>query len=491
MKQLLSSSLVRQSLAGHSWLGLLLGALMYLLCLSGTLAVFYLEYERWEQPHVEEVPNPEPAAVERAFNRFLHNDDVELTEHMYVVLPTEASPRVSVSSELEGRYVRADGSLGERVEHEWTHLLTYLHLYLHLPPSWGMIVVSAVGALLVGLIITGFLAHPRVFRDAFSLRLNGSGRLKQVDIHNRLSVWGAPFHLMIGVTGAYFGLVLLLLAVIAAATGRSPSDVEGVVFGEEPALEQEVEDVAVGRALENLAEIAPEAHPLLVTLHQAGTPEQFLEVYGQHEGRLIYGESYRFDAEGEFLGQVGFSNGDVGKQAVYSIYRLHFGHFGGFWVKVLYTVLGLALTVVSVTGVNIWLARRKGTDFVNYVWPGFVWGAPAGLAVSAFTQVILGVPSTAIFWAVTAAGAGYGLLSRDETRTRRHVQLLCVAAVALLLGGYVVKHGTLAFTPAAVGVNAALLATGSVLAWLARRQRTGQGGVSRVEGQMATEQRAL
>jgi uncharacterized iron-regulated membrane protein len=78
-----------------------------------------------------------------------------------------------------------------------------------------MIVVSALGAMLVGLVVSGLFAHPRLFRDAFNLRLKGSALLEQVDMHNRLSVWGMPFHLMIVVTGAYFGLALPFLAVAA------------------------------------------------------------------------------------------------------------------------------------------------------------------------------------------------------------------------------------------------------------------------------------
>ena len=67
-----------------------------------------------------------------------------------------------------------DGSLGEPVAHDWTHLLLNLHIYLHLPSTLGLIVVGALGAMLFGLIVSGFLAHPRIVKDAFRLRLGGS-----------------------------------------------------------------------------------------------------------------------------------------------------------------------------------------------------------------------------------------------------------------------------------------------------------------------------
>jgi uncharacterized iron-regulated membrane protein len=393
---------------------------------------------------------------------------------MYLNLPTEALPRASVSGETDGWFINRDGSRGPRVDHEWTHLLTDLHLYLHLPESWGMIAVSALGALLCGLIVSGFLAHPRLFRDAFSLR-SGARQLTQTDIHNRLSVWGAPFHLMIAVTGAYFGLVMLILAVAAAAGGHSREALVESVFGAEPELEQREKTVAVARALNTLDEIAPDTEPLLMTLHKAGTAGQFMEIYARHPGRLIYSENYRFDSAGNYLGKAGFSDGEAGKQAVYSVYRLHFGHFGGLPVKILYGVLGLALTVISVTGVNIWLERRKKRDALNDLWTGFVWGVPAALALTALTQAILHIPSTAIFWAAPAAAAGYALRTTDRHRVRRHLQGLTAALLGLCLAGYAIKHREAALVPAAVGVNAVLLAGLVLLGFAAFRGRSLRG----------------
>lgn len=68
--------------------------------------------------------------------------------------------------------------------------------------------------------------------------------------------------------------------------------------------------------------LAPDARPLYMVLHEAGSPAQFMEIYAYHPRRLIYGESYRFDTEGNYLGRIGFLDGEPGKQAIFSIYRL-------------------------------------------------------------------------------------------------------------------------------------------------------------------------
>jgi uncharacterized iron-regulated membrane protein len=177
---------------------------------------------------------------------------------MYLVLPTEAVPRMRIATENESWFLNADGSMAEEERNDWTEMLLDLHLYLHLPKSWGMIVVSALGAMLCALIISGLVAHPRIFRDAFNLRTSGSRHLEQADIHNRLSVWGLPFHLMIAITGAYFGLALPLLAILADASYDGDREaVVASVFGEEPDLHQDPGPMAIESALLQMKTLAP------------------------------------------------------------------------------------------------------------------------------------------------------------------------------------------------------------------------------------------
>ena len=110
---LLPPNLVRSALSSHSWLGLMIGGLMYIVCLSGTLSIFYEEIERWEQPVAEEFLNVDPLFAETVFNAYIASPDTEITEHMYLVFPHPTLPRLKVSSDTEGRYLNEDGSPGK------------------------------------------------------------------------------------------------------------------------------------------------------------------------------------------------------------------------------------------------------------------------------------------------------------------------------------------------------------------------------------------
>lgn len=466
----LSSQLVKNSLASHSWLGLLTGALMYWVCLSGTLAVFYQEFERWETPAVAEFTQVDPEAIERAYHTFMEGQ--EPTEHAYVILPRPGMPRTVLMSDHSTRALNPDGSLGEPAGHPWTHLLTDLHLYLHLPTSWGMILVSALGAMLCALIISGLLAHPRLFKDAFHFRRKGNTRLEQTDLHNRLSVWGAPFHIMIAVTGAFFGLAALLSWVAAEAfyDGDREALIEQV-YGGHPEVTPNDGPLAIARSLRQTLDRAPEgARPIYVTIEHPDTDEEHMIVGTHYPNRLIYAEQFLFDGAGQFLDKVGFSDGEPGRQAIFSVYRLHFGHFGGLGVKFLYLVLGLALTVVAVSGINIWLAKRRHRDYLNNLWAGLVWGTPLAFALSAITQVLLGWPSVPLFWGtIVAAMAGAQWLDR-EALSRRCLQALTAALLVALVVGHGMRFGSDSWAGVAPGIHIALLVTAATLAVLARRQ---------------------
>lgn len=229
---------------------------------------------------------------------------------MYVGLPHEQMPRLTVASEDAGWIAATDGTLVGPSDHDWTHLLTDLHLYLHLPESFGMILVSALGALLCGLIVSGLLAHPRMVKDAFALRLGGSRRLEQVDIHNRLSVWGAPFHLAIAVTGAFFGLALPIAAVLAQAFYAGDTDaLLADVYGAEPEVKRHAGAPAIADAVTRTRELAPDATSLSVTIEYADEPgKRFIVVGARHPGRLSYQEEYRFDGAGSYIDSNGLAD---------------------------------------------------------------------------------------------------------------------------------------------------------------------------------------
>ncbi|QZH73969.1 MAG: PepSY domain-containing protein [Erythrobacter sp.] len=404
---------VKRGLSAHAAIGLLAGALLYLVCLSGTVLVLYEEWQRFEQPAAPEMSAIAPAAVQRAVTEVMAQEAAageSLTTHLYVHMPTGELPRATLTTDTQAFHLNPDGSRAVPEENAWSEFLYGLHYTFNLPTLVGITIVGILGALMLALAITGVMAHPRIFRDAFRLRARSTGGVALADWHNRLSVWTLPFSLALALTGAVIGLATV--TAYALAWTNYGGDVEAVyapIFGEEMEGESPPETLPdVAAALDYMAEEHPGIFVSYAILHDPGTPAQHVQIVGGHEQRLIFGEYYMFAPDGSFHGTAGMADGALGQQAAASIYSLHFGDYGGLPVKIAYIVFGLALTVVSATGVYIWLGKRRRRGIVEprlaALWGAVVWGSPLALALTLAVRLVAGndAPFTAIFWIALA-----------------------------------------------------------------------------------------
>ncbi|MCY4357811.1 MAG: hypothetical protein OXD01_09875 [Gammaproteobacteria bacterium] len=85
--------------------------------------------------------------------------------------------------------------------------------------------------------------------------------------------------------------------------------------------------------------------------HDAESSSQFLEILASHLQRAIYSKNYRFDPVG----------------------------------KIIYSLLGMVLTVVSVTSICICLRRLSRRNKIDSMWIGIVGGVSLSLMLAMIT----------------------------------------------------------------------------------------------------------
>lgn len=436
-------STVKRALAGHAAIGLVAGALLYIVCLTGTIAVFYPELQRFEQADAPEMHAIAPDAVQRAVTSVLDaGRGKPTTTHLYVHLPVEDLPRTTITTDTSAVHVFTDGRLANPEEIAWSDFLVALHYLLNIPGVLGITIVGALGVMILALAISGVVAHPRIFRDAFRLRARDTGGLGLADWHNRLSVWSLPFSVVVALTGAVIGLGSVVAYGLAA--GHHGGDMEAVyqpVFGPEGKPDKRLAPVPdVAAALAYMARHYPGVTPSYAILHDPLTLGQEVQISALHPRRLIFAENYRFDGHGRFLGSAGLADGKLGQQAAASNYGLHFGNFGGLPVKLAYVLFGAALTAICATGTYIWLGkrRRRGHDEPRLLksWDAVVWGVPMVLALTLIARFVLGntAPLVAIFWIGTLLVVCAALAPVPPARFRAGLQILSVVAWVLAIG---------------------------------------------------------
>lgn len=423
------SGFVRAVLAGHSALGLAFAALIYLVCFSGTVAVFVDEFHLWERPDVAAIGPVGPQAIQAAAENAVAV--YGKAEHLFIDLPSDASPRLLIYVDREigadpQVLAGADGRLLGEQAAPWTAFMAQLHINLHLPQTWGIFVVGLTGVALLSSLISGLFAHPRVFRDAFHLRWGGSKRLQEADLHNRIGVWGLPFHVMISFTGALLGLTTIIVGVLALAVFKGDTDKAYALFlPPQPADDPRPAPMPnIEAAFANLARAAPGQAPTYVGLEHPGERgAAILLIAGAREGQLSRGENYTFDAKGRLLPKQDPARGTAGAAILQAVGQLHFGWFGGWAVKVAYVVLGAGITIVTSSGVAIWLARRraKGRPAQGWerVWIAAVWSQPFAYAASALAALVADAPPLPVWGASTLAALAAAAVWSPPVLSRR------------------------------------------------------------------------
>jgi uncharacterized iron-regulated membrane protein len=406
------SSTVKRALSAHAAIGLLAGMLLYIVSLTGTVAVFYEEWQRIEQPNAPEMAAIDPHAVQRGVAAVLASEAGKpRTTHLYVHLPVESLPRATITTDSQAVHLDASGKIAGKEEIAWSDFLVELHYILNIPGVVGITIVGILGVMMLALALSGVIAHPRIFRDAFRLRARDTNGLGLADWHNRLSVWTLPFTVAIALTGALIGLASVTAYGVAQLSYRGDLlAVYAPIFGAEGKPDKKAAPVPeVATALGYMKAHYPGMRLTYVTLHDPLTVGQHIQILGTPERRLVFGEYYNFDGHGRFLGTAGLSDGALGQQASASTYNLHFGNFGGLPVKIVYFILGLALTGICATGSYIWLGKRRRRGIqeprLRAMWDAVVWGSPLILAATFILRKLAGngVPLVATYWLVTAA----------------------------------------------------------------------------------------
>ncbi|RSV35833.1 PepSY domain-containing protein [Sphingomonas sp. ABOLE] len=475
----LAPDVVRAVLKGHSSLGLAFAAVLYLVCLTGALAVFVAEFTRWENPAAPRVATLAPDALPQAYAEALAKAGGPV-DRILMVLPKPENPLLRVRTEAQGAGQRewfADraGHLAAPVREGWTELLVRLHVNLHLPRAWGGFLVGLAGVALLSSLISGILAHPRIFRDAFQLRLGGSRRLQEADLHNRIGVWALPFHLIVSLTGALLGLSTVIIAVLGMvafqgntarvyALFRTPR----VATDTRPAPPLDLRPM-----LADAARRVPTGRIDYLRIEHPARRDGSVELQVEDGSHRIAGtDAYGYDRQGRLYHAKRAAENNLGGQILGSLGPLHFGWFAGPMVKIAYGLLGFGLAYLASGGVLLWIARRRdrGRPVPGWerIWVAFAWGQPLALAAGALGAVaapaMVLVPLLA--WASTSLAmlaVAAAMAARPLARFGRGGTGLVLTLIAMVHGGWRSADAMVA------AVNLVLLAVGAALMFSATR----------------------
>jgi uncharacterized iron-regulated membrane protein len=409
----------------HGWTGLLLGWVLFVMCLAGTLSVFKPEIGRWMRPEASATADPVEAIA--TAGRWLARNAPDSTG-WYLAAPDGRMNTVEASYDSKGAFLyhALDPVTGAPVARETLggEFFYRLHFELELPFPWGRLLASLAAAFMLVALVTGIIAHRRIFRDFFTFRTR-KGQRSWLDGHNALGVLALPFHLMITFTG------LVTLASLSMPWGISAA------YGEDLAAmyHDMVPGIAERAATGTKAPLVP-LTPMLreaqrrfggaaigrVYVINPGDSGAVVTVFRADSGQIGYTPAeISFDgATGRMLSE--WTEKRPAIQTYNVLYGLHMGRFAPWLTRWLYFLGGAMLTLAIATGLVLWIVKRRER-------------APLSLANRVLERlnagVLAGVPLGCVAYLLANRLLPLGMAERPAAEVS---VALWTAAAALLVG---------------------------------------------------------
>ncbi len=358
-------------LALHGWFALPIWALLFFVCLTGSIATVSEEIVWLVEPAARSNPpsgGTEKLSYEALLNKVLEQRPGAVVRSIAIPVKGIHAPFVGVG--LPGGrnvtyYVNAyTGTIqGEKGAFDLRQYLRAMHGWLLLPwvpGAWlfGWHLVSALSIPMLGSLITGLVVYKKFWRAYLHwprLRVHKGARTFWGDLHRLAGLWSIPFILIMSVTAGWF-LIQGIMAEIGVTV--STAGVPPVVARDEVRTGPDrttAQTVSVDEAIAVTRSRFPDLAPALVIV-PTGAYQHF-RIFGRSAYPLVFEIASVNPYTGELASVRGIGDRTGIELVTESMRPLHTGDFAGLWLKLAYFVFGLLLTMMVLSGMLIWTKR--------------------------------------------------------------------------------------------------------------------------------------
>lgn len=371
----------------HTWCGLVCAWLLFVIFLAGSISVFREPVTRWmaaEPPLPANAQPPDPASVLAAAGRYLTQQDGS-ARFWRIELPADPEQALRLvwrSSEGVTHQAAMDPHSGNILPQPWgrkteggRQFMT-LHYTLH-AGTFGFWLVGwlAVGMLVA--LVSGVIVHKRIFKDFFTFR-PGRGQRAWLDGHNASAVLTLPFQLMIAYTGLAIFYTSYMPGPLKAFYGenghgrwqtelaQAAQASTPAALPAPPALEPGAPPRLQLGVLLNAATTALGSPARMIMVERPGQPKERITIHGRPDPEATHRQIRNPAGRAVFDGSSGaftalhLAAAQRPADAAHDLMsRLHLADYGGWVIKWLYFILGLAGAVMIATGAVLFAIKRR------------------------------------------------------------------------------------------------------------------------------------
>ncbi len=353
----------------HKWTSLICTLFLLMLCLTGLPLIFSEEIEHLSGNEAAAPPMPEgtpelnmdtilQAALKQRPGEVIRYAFWDEEEHPHMTLVSmadsmSAPPEVSNLVTIDNRTAKILQEPNYQEGFMYVMRELHINMFAGIP---GKLFLGLMGILFFVAIVSGVILYGPIMKnfDFGMIRTHKAPRLKWLDMHNLLGIVTLTWATVVGITGSINTLAEPMLAIWRMG------DLAEMVkeYKDRPPLEGEL--ASLEQSLKTVKAAAPEmkvsfvAYPgtLFSSNHHYSI---FLKGTTPVTSRLI--KPALIDAKTGTLTELRdlpwFLNTILISQP------LHFGDYGGLPLKIIWTLFDIATIVVLITGLYLWVARRK------------------------------------------------------------------------------------------------------------------------------------
>ncbi|MDO4643865.1 MAG: PepSY-associated TM helix domain-containing protein [Cardiobacteriaceae bacterium] len=368
----ISTHTLKTYLPLHTWCGIICGLFLYICFIAGSLTLFSEALNRWATPPqavqpvnadkfpdlIRQVLYAHPEAAD-GFAIYFQTDSLR---------PSPLSWGDSKGHQKPAQhwaFLNANGELDtyDFKVHALGDFMDELHQTAGIPghlgdEDVGLLIMGVIAVMYTLALVSGtILLLPTLLANLFALRTDKSPRRAWLDSHNLLGLTSLPFHIVIAATTVVFAFH------------------DSIYLGMDTLLPQEAK-------MQNLR--PPAVEKSAVNLERLIMPQAFQEAIARKRpdfqmDSIIYSNLEKEAAASAYMqgrvqngtrSAVVIANPYHGKwrynnisdnpyvNIIDSFFRLHFGDYGGVFIRWIYFLLGLMGAALFYTGNLLWLEKR-------------------------------------------------------------------------------------------------------------------------------------
>ncbi|MBU2996463.1 PepSY domain-containing protein [Cellulophaga baltica] len=365
----------------HTVSGIVISVVLYIIFFAGSFSFFRDEIVNWERNHTVKTTDDLEMNIDQSLdslstNYDLYGRDIELKkyyiEQQVGVYLGASKDSLANDKAKASDFFYLDTKNFDKTTYEDSYtlgeFLYRLHFLTQIPYPIGYYLSGFVALFFLFAIVTGVLVHwKKIVSNFYVFRPFSKLKTMWTDAHTTLGMLGLPFQFVYAVTGAFFMIKLLLIApsVMIIYDGDEAKFYEDLGYSH-PHFEFENSptklDFSINDCVDKVKEFWPDFKVVEAHIFNYGDNNMHVSI----NGHVNY--ENKFNGFGEVIikpttQEVVFKKNPYDKTSYLDaikniLYRIHYGDYGGYTLKIISLILGLITCFVIISGVMIWLVAR-------------------------------------------------------------------------------------------------------------------------------------